>query len=295
MVWWVFLALPPAVCDHLEIKTFDALVGIGERAGHIGERADLAFGARLIENVEDRAGQEGVARLCPMIDEAFSFRVDEDGHEVLDIANLVKAAQPDLLKRVEADTAGGGARIEFHDGIAGFLFPPCRRQVPELGFLIVDDNAMGPGEKRRHDKPNAFARSRRRDGGDMLRAVVAQITKPFAFVAPAANIDAFTAPSLFRQKPRRLDFSLARPMSGPVNAFVAFRVAPAEREQAEQAARKARAPCRPRRSGTRCGPGRQTCAARSATPRANRDGPQEARQERDDRRTLTRHTASPRC
>ena len=44
----------------------------------------------FVKHVEDSAGQEGVARLCPVIDKAFSFGVDEDGHKILDIADLVE-------------------------------------------------------------------------------------------------------------------------------------------------------------------------------------------------------------
>ena len=80
-----------------------------------------------------------------MVDEALAVGVDEDGDEVLHVPHLVDGAQPDLLERIEGDAPRGGAGVEFHDEIFGFRLAPGGGQVPKLGLLVVDDDAIGPG------------------------------------------------------------------------------------------------------------------------------------------------------
>ena len=229
----------PLVLDHLQIERHDLPVGVGERERNIGQGAHLALGPLLIEHMQDCAGEKGVARLGPMVDKPLALGIDKNGHEVLHVAHFVQRAEPDLLERVEAHASLLGARIELHDDIAGLALPPGGGQVPELRLLVVDDDAVRPGQERRNDKADALAGPCRRDRRDMLRPVVAEIAKTAAAVAPAADIDAFAALSLFRKKARRLDFLEARPMRGAVNALVAFRIAAAYREQPQNAEHQA--------------------------------------------------------
>ena len=99
---------------------------------------------------------------------------------------------------------------------------PGGGQVPKLGLLVVDDDAMGPGQKRGHDEAHALAGAGGGDGGDMLGAVMAEVMQGFVLVAPAAGINALGFSALGGQKPGRLDFGAARPMGGAVDAFVAL-------------------------------------------------------------------------
>ena len=141
--------------------------------------------------------------------------------------------KPDLLEGVEADAPDAAPGSNFMHEIFGFRLAPGRGQVPKLGLLIVDDDAMGPGEKRRHHEAHALAGARGRDGGDMLRAVMAEIMQAFWFVAPAADINALAFLPLAGSKPGRLDFGLARPMGGAVDAFMALAFAPGHGKRRE--------------------------------------------------------------
>ena len=168
-------AIGMGVGEHVLIERVDLAGGIGQRQRDIGQASGLAFGLLRIKHVKHRAREKGMRGFRPMIDEALAFRVDEDGDEVLHVADLVQGAEPDFFEGIEAGAALRRARIEAQHRVLRMRGAPSGRQVPELGFLIVDDDAVGPGEKRRHDEAHAFAAARRRDGEHMLGAVMPQI------------------------------------------------------------------------------------------------------------------------
>ena len=75
---------------------FDRTLRIGQEIGDAGERL-----VRLgIEDMQDRANEEAVAGLLPMIAAVErSFRIDQDVGDVLDVAHFLVAA-PHLQQRI---------------------------------------------------------------------------------------------------------------------------------------------------------------------------------------------------
>src|SRR3546814_15980916 len=81
-------------------------------------------------------------------------------------------AAPDLQQRVVARRAGIG-RIE-QEGMAE-MRAPAGGELPVLPLDVVDDRRAGPAQQGRNDEADALARPGRREGHDMLGAVMTQI------------------------------------------------------------------------------------------------------------------------
>ena len=236
------------VGEHVAIERIDLAGRIGQRKRDVGQASGLAFGLFRIKRVKHRAREKGMRGFRPMIDEAFAFRVDEDGDEVLHVADLVQRAEPDFFEGIETGATLRRARIEAQHRILGMRRAPSGRQVPKFRFLIVDDDAVGPGEKRGHDKAYAFAAARRRNGENMLGAVMPQIMQVLSATAarrsmPGADINPAPGLAWGGQQPSRSNFGSGRPMGCAVHAFVPLGAADAgaaDRQQEKQAQSQSR-------------------------------------------------------
>ena len=123
---------------------------IGEQLGHPRERLPLLG----IEDMQDDAHEEGVARLLPMIAPLQrSLRVDQDVGDVLHVADFRRA-----FAHFEQWVVARAVRIgRIEQEAMGELRPPSRRQLPVLALDVVYDRRRGPGQQRRQDKADALA------------------------------------------------------------------------------------------------------------------------------------------
>ncbi len=112
------------VGEHVLIERVDLPGGIGQRQRDIGQAAGLAFGLFRIQHVENRAREKGVRGFRPVVDETRAFRIDEDGDEILHVADLVQGAEPDLFKRIEAGAALCRAWVKAQHRVAGMRGAP---------------------------------------------------------------------------------------------------------------------------------------------------------------------------
>ncbi len=197
----------------------EAALRIGQDRRDAGERL-LSLG---IEDVQDRADQQRMAGLFPMVAPLQrTFRVDEDIGDILDIADLVHAA-PHLEQRIVARRAGIG-RIEQQ--AVREACAPAGGQLPVLALDVVDDRRAGPAEQRRHDQAHPLARTGRCERHDMLGAVVAKIVT----VEPAEDDAAITEQS------GRRDVLAGRPASRAIGGEVAGLPRPPDRSKDRGAA-----------------------------------------------------------
>ena len=168
--------------------------GIGEEGCNAGQ-CFVLFG---VEDVEDGADEQRVARLFPVVtpfDRAFG--VDQNIRNVLDVAYLLGAA-PDLEKRV-VRRRPRIRRIEQQ--AMREPRPPTRGQCPVLALDVVHDHGRRPGEQCRHDQADALAAARRRKAQHVLGTGV-----PEVLLAEAAEIDSGRL-----QQPRLAHLRLRRP------------------------------------------------------------------------------------
>ncbi len=156
------------------------------RHHHGGERRfDRPFGIRQegcdpgqclflfrIEDMEDRADEQGVAGFLPMV--PFVERalgIDEDIGNVLDVADLPFAAA-----HFKQGIIGRGfwvGWIEEQD--ASERRPESRGELPVLTLDIMDDGASWPGQQRRDDEADTLAAARRGKAQHMFWPVVSEI------------------------------------------------------------------------------------------------------------------------
>ena len=153
---------------HGAQRRLDRPLRVGEEVGDAGQRL-----VRLgVEDVQDRADKQRVARLLPVVAALQrAFGVDQDVGDVLDVADLAIAAAH-LQQRIVGVRVRAG-RIELQHPAEARA--PARRHGPVLALDVVHDGAAGPGEQRRHDEANALAASRGREAQDVLRPVVAKV------------------------------------------------------------------------------------------------------------------------
>ena len=156
--------------------------GVGQEVGDAGERL-VGFG---VEHMEDRADQERVAGLLPVIAPfQRALGIDQDIGDVLDVAHFGVAA-PDFEQRI----VGGGCRIgRIEQQHAAEPRPPAGRELPVLALDVVDDGRSGPGQERRDDEPDALAGAGRRKAEHMLRPVVPKIVAAEATKHDAVRIE----------------------------------------------------------------------------------------------------------
>src|SRR3546814_14576016 len=66
---------------------------------------------------------------------------------------------------------------------------PAGRELPFLALDVVDGVGTGPGQQRRDHEANSLARARRREGHDVLRAIIVQVVYPQPAGAAAARLE----------------------------------------------------------------------------------------------------------
>ena len=117
---------------HDAQRLLKRLCRIGEQLGHPRERLAL-FG---IEDMEDDADEQRVARLLPVIAPLQrSFRVDQDVGDVLHVADFGRSFAHFKQRVVAGAVRIGGIEQEA----MGELRPPSRRQLPVLALDVVHD------------------------------------------------------------------------------------------------------------------------------------------------------------
>src|SRR5690349_21715512 len=116
-----------------------------------------------------------MSSLGPVVIEAFAVWVHDDGDQILHVSYFKISVQADFSQWSEAATARGCRRIELQHFIMGFFLPPSSSQCPKFALHVMNDRRMRPRQQRWDDQAHAFAASGRGNGGNMLRAVVAEI------------------------------------------------------------------------------------------------------------------------
>ena len=166
----------------------DRVDAISQMAGGlhpVERRLDLALGVRQkrrdtgealfllgVENMEDRADEQGVAGLLPVVStlEA-SFGIDQHVGDILHVAHFPRAA-PDFEERIIGRRCGVRRIEEQHPAM---LCAKARGELPVLTLDVMNDAAPRPGQQGRHHEADALPGSGRREAEDMLGAIVAQI------------------------------------------------------------------------------------------------------------------------
>ena len=107
-----------------------------------------------IEDVQDRADQQRMAGLFPMVALVQApFGIDQNIRDVLHVADF-PFSLPHLQQRIVCGRSGIG-RIEQPD--AAVLCPEACCQRPVLALDVMDDAASRPRQQRRHHKAHALA------------------------------------------------------------------------------------------------------------------------------------------
>lgn len=134
----------------------DRAAGIGQEIGDARQRLVLL----RIENMQDRADQQAMAGLFPMITlvEA-AFGIDQNIRDVLHVADF-PLPLPHLQQRIVGRRSGVRG-IEQQD--AAVLRAKAGRQRPVLALDVVDDAASRPCQQRRHHQPDALTAAGRRE------------------------------------------------------------------------------------------------------------------------------------
>ncbi len=126
-----------------------------------------------IEDVEDRADQQRVARLFPMVPLVQRpFWVDQDVGDVLDVADLPFAAAH-LEQRIVGSGFCVGRVEEQHAAVPG---AEAGGELPVLALDVVNNRRARPGQQRGHNEANTLAASGGREAQNMFRPIMAQIS-----------------------------------------------------------------------------------------------------------------------
>ncbi len=139
---------------------------IGQEFGHTCQGL-VGFG---VKHMQDGAHQQRMAGLFPMVALVeTAFRIDEDVGDVLDVAHLPLAAA-----HFQQRIVGRGFRVgRVEEQHAAVLRAEAGGELPVLTLDVVDDGRPRPGQQRRDDEADAFARTCRGKAQDMLRPVMA--------------------------------------------------------------------------------------------------------------------------
>ena len=132
----------------------DRTAGIGQEVGDARQGLVLL----RIENMQDRADQQRMAGLFPMVALVeTAFGIDQNIRDILNVSDF-PFPLPDLQQRVVGRRSGVGRIEQQH---AAMLRAEARCQRPVLAFYVVNNGGCRPCQQRRHHKPDAFAAARR--------------------------------------------------------------------------------------------------------------------------------------
>ena len=212
----------------------EAALRIGEEGRDARERLVLLG----VEDMEDRADEQRVAGLLPMVAPLErAFGVDQDVGDVLDVADLVR-------RRGELRAADCSAPSAASVGLNSRQCEKRERQPavscqfsPLMSWMTAEPVQRQQG---RNDQADALAAARRREGHDMLGAVVAEIVG-----RRAAEEDARVA-----EQPGARDLASRRPARRAVGGDVAPTGARARASRRSAAPQ----PRKPLAAGERAGP-----------------------------------------
>ena len=166
---------------HGAQRRLDRAARVGEKICDAGERL-----VRLgVKHMQDRADEERVARLLPVVPPfQRALGIDQDVSDVLNISDF-----PFALANFQERIVGGARRVgRVEQQHATKPRAPAGGQGPVLSLDVVNDGAFRPGEQRRNNEADAFARPGGGEAKHMLGSVVAKI-----FVTPPAEHHAVVA------------------------------------------------------------------------------------------------------
>ncbi len=132
-----------------------------DRAARIGQEIGDARQRLVplrIEDMQDRADQQAMAGLFPMI--AFveaAFGIDQNIRDILNVSDL-PLAPSHLQQRVVGGRSGIGRIEQQHTAM---LRAKARCQRPVFPFYVVDNSRCRPCQQRRHHQSDALAASGR--------------------------------------------------------------------------------------------------------------------------------------
>ena len=180
---------------HRAQRVFEGTQWIGEKVRD-PSKCFFLFGIEDVKNrCRPKARDSSFPSDCAV---QRAFGIDQDVSDVLHVADFVRSFA-DFEKRIVAGTAWIG-RIEQQ--AIGKLASPAGCQLPVLAFDVVNDDALRPGQQRRNDQTDAFARTRRRKRHDVFWPVMAKIVAtswprntPAGRNKPAASISVAIAPN----------------------------------------------------------------------------------------------------
>ena len=157
-------------------------INVDQQLADIGQVLVLVLGG--IENVQDQPHEKLAGGLIPEIQIARfrAERIDQHADDILDVGDLHRSFA-DLEHRIPSCRVAVGRR-EIDD-VAEAL-PVVGRDVPDLTFAVVGEQAPFPAERGRDDVSDAFPRSRRTDDQAVFDTAIGQ---------PAALIHAENAAS----------------------------------------------------------------------------------------------------
>ena len=155
---------------HGAQRRLDQPARIGVKIGDAGERL-----VRLgVKHMQDRADQKRVACFLPVVPPfQRALRIKQDVSDVLNISDF-----PFALANSQERIVGIARRVGWVEPQhPAKPRPPAGGQGPVLSLDVVNDGAFRPGEQRRNNETDAFARpgggrskahARVRRGADML-------------------------------------------------------------------------------------------------------------------------------
>ena len=179
-----------AVGDHFHPQLADAAVRVRHHGVDHGQGSRRAFGARLVQCMQDHAHDQRLAGLLPVRLQPLAVRVDDQGGEILHVAHLVLRIEADLVERIPAHAALGGGRLEIQHLAPRMLLAPARGQRPQFAFQVGDDGAVRPCEQGRHHQADTLAGAGGRVRQHVFRPVVAQVVLPASPVQPGPHVHA---------------------------------------------------------------------------------------------------------
>src|ERR1700760_2746501 len=116
-----------------------------------------------------------MCRFRPVILEAFSIRINNNGYEVLNISNFGFFPEAYFLEGVKCTTSNLCSGIEFQDFAIHLIFSVASGQVPQFAFHIMNNNRMRPSKQSRNNQAHALPASSGCNRGNMLWPIMAQI------------------------------------------------------------------------------------------------------------------------
>src|SRR5713226_7436658 len=168
------------------------LDGLVDLARRIEEQVRDARERRLapfVEAMQDERLERLRAGTVPVLRQSLALGIEQQSHDVLYVAHLVRRTQSDFGKRIETgEPRLGRGRLELHAELPQTL-ARAGSEPPVLVLGVVDQNRMWPGHQRRQHRARAFALTGRRE--DQYVAVPAMPQIPGAWpTAPNSQIHA---------------------------------------------------------------------------------------------------------